>query len=490
MDTDVLSELLIAQLLEEDMRILSNQQEAETLQITQAIADSVRGKSRIPMRAARETTPDVDVALRIMAEEARLSGDAALAQSLQHSTDAEATANRQCAMRLAASDKKDLLDAEFARRLQEVDEEEEDMDAPHMKDAESVLGRDAIERIFAEDPNHKGKGKNKGRQLSFEEVQSGKRIKTETDIQVKQESGFADKQLPTCGICMETFHATYSPITATKSANSSSRLPFGIYLSCPQSHPYCLDCLTTYIKTKLDPNDDGSGNTNSVVFPIPCPECTLEQWEDGITDEIATRLLTEKVMTLWAQNWRRCPKCAVIVELAYGCNHITCRCGTHFCFKCGSLWDIKKARCTRVPSCELWDEEMLLAERERNRDARAGPQPARRVVQPAPPPPYAPAHYPVPHVMHGEGPLDWILDREFLCTRHPYTANMIANLTCLYCDVRLNSLADMQYHLVHTRRHPLYTCCGRFFKRAEDWNRHTEAAPRRWGFHQHSIAQD
>ena len=137
MATDALSELLIAQLLEEDMRVLESQQEAEELQLTQALADSAKGQGRIPKRAAREPTPDFSHAIRLMAEEARFSGDAAFAQSLQHSGDAEATANRQYAMKLAAAEKKSMLDAEFARRLQEADDDA-DLDAPDMRDAERL----------------------------------------------------------------------------------------------------------------------------------------------------------------------------------------------------------------------------------------------------------------------------------------------------------------------------------------------------------------
>lgn len=119
-------------------------------------------------------------------------------------------------------------------------------------------------------------------------------------LPVKQEF-HSNTANPICGICLEPFCATYSPVTASRSANSSARLPFGLYLPCPQSHPYCLTCLCTYIKTKLDPNGDGSGSPNAVVFPIPCPGCTVVQWATGIQDAVAARLLTEKEMALWVR---------------------------------------------------------------------------------------------------------------------------------------------------------------------------------------------
>lgn len=63
-------------------------------------------------------------------------------------------------------------------------------------------------------------------------------------------------------------------------------------------------------------------------------------------------------------------------------------------------WDVEKVRCTRVPACDLWDEEMLLEERERHRagvvrDIPGRAQPIRerlanlpvyRPPEPAPPP--------------------------------------------------------------------------------------------------------
>ncbi|KAF7973109.1 hypothetical protein HWV62_16222 [Athelia sp. TMB] len=33
--------------------------------------------------------------------------------------------------------------------------------------------------------------------------------------------------------------------------------------------------------------------------------------------------------------YKRCPRCSVPIEKIYGCNHITCICGQHFCYVCG-----------------------------------------------------------------------------------------------------------------------------------------------------------
>lgn len=33
--------------------------------------------------------------------------------------------------------------------------------------------------------------------------------------------------------------------------------------------------------------------------------------------------------------YKMCPKCKFYVERTEGCNHMTCKCGNHFCYKCG-----------------------------------------------------------------------------------------------------------------------------------------------------------
>lgn len=65
-----------------------------------------------------------------------------------------------------------------------------------------------------------------------------------------------------------------------------------------------------------------------------------------------------------------------------------------------ALWDVRRQRCTRNPACDLWDEEMLLEERERERDHRQDRVARMFAPREESPPPYeAP---PVPPVGHEE----------------------------------------------------------------------------------------
>ncbi|KAL3131227.1 hypothetical protein ABBQ38_000525 [Trebouxia sp. C0009 RCD-2024] len=72
--------------------------------------------------------------------------------------------------------------------------------------------------------------------------------------------------------------------------------------------------------------------------------------------------------------WRQCQRCKHMIELAHGCNHMKCRCGAEFCYQCGAEYRGNQAQC----SCDLWEERMLLAEEQRQRQQAVvhGHQPA------------------------------------------------------------------------------------------------------------------
>lgn len=106
---------------------------------------------------------------------------------------------------------------------------------------------------------------------------------------------------PVCGICHDIFQETHSPLSAALSANSSTRLPFGLRFTCPGRHSYCTGCLSQYIISKLDPDGTGGAPDDQIIFPIRCPECPSDQWVDGIPDSVAERILTKDNMVLWVR---------------------------------------------------------------------------------------------------------------------------------------------------------------------------------------------
>jgi hypothetical protein len=58
-----------------------------------------------------------------------------------------------------------------------------------------------------------------------------------------------------------------------------------------------------------------------------CDACAVPQ--AGVAAAVAGTLLDVK----------ECPGCGVDVEKSSGCNHITCPCGTHWCWACRHVGD-------------------------------------------------------------------------------------------------------------------------------------------------------
>ena len=137
---DISTELLIAQLLEEDLANIEHGKAAEQLQLNLILYDDPEPPQPHFQPIVEESETDEDIAMRMFVENARVTGDAAYAQSLYDPFD---VASYQLAQKLAAAEKKIMLDAEFAKRLQAaVDNREFDTDAPEMQDADRcVAGR-------------------------------------------------------------------------------------------------------------------------------------------------------------------------------------------------------------------------------------------------------------------------------------------------------------------------------------------------------------
>ena len=47
--------------------------------------------------------------------------------------------------------------------------------------------------------------------------------------------------------------------------------------------------------------------------------------------------------------FRRCPSCKVVVQRIEGCDHMTCVCGNHYCYRCGCTIDQRLGHSCKVP---------------------------------------------------------------------------------------------------------------------------------------------
>ena len=94
------------------------------------------------------------------------------------------------------------------------------------------------------------------------------------------------------------------------------------HLDCPLcKKSYCLKCKTEWHQD------------------LTCEEYQQnKKYEENMTEEDK---LNEKKFEDYVRGNRckQCPKCKRWVEKNRGCDHITCPCGTHFCYKCGQLRD-------------------------------------------------------------------------------------------------------------------------------------------------------
>ncbi|RKF53905.1 putative ibr finger domain-containing protein [Erysiphe neolycopersici] len=182
--------------------------------------------------------------------------------------------------------------------------------------------------------------------------------------------------------------------------------PLQELIQCPCDHTYCSECLSKLIQTSI--KDDELFPPKCCKQPIPlanvmflspelihsfeakkiefetkdrtycsnqtcsafiqpiniegdnaiCPECETVTCKickaashDG--DCPADTALQSTIQLAKANGWKRCFNCRCMIELDTGCNHMTCPCGTQFCYVCSERW--------KTCECPQWDEGLLLA---------------------------------------------------------------------------------------------------------------------------------
>jgi len=148
---------------------------------------------------------------------------------------------------------------------------------------------------------------------------------------------------------------------------------------------------------------------------------------------------------------------------------MTCLCGNQFCFNCGVPWNQKTYQCSGG-TCQLWeDNDMLLDE-----DRRLGRPIAKHIVGEN-----VMAEFDLYNTYKS---FDWIYNEGSRNILHYFTSSMIQHLSCGYCGSRMDGLAQLRYHLANIKRHPVYSCCGTFFRLREDYADHRRSIPanRHW----------
>ncbi|KAJ6197792.1 hypothetical protein J3E72DRAFT_219130 [Bipolaris maydis] len=92
-----------------------------------------------------------------------------------------------------------------------------------------------------------------------------------------------------------------------------------------------------------------------------CSACKNNYHEDDCPVDLDLRATLDLGQT---KRWQRCFSCQALVEIDWGCNHMTCRCGAQFCYQCGIEW--------RGCRCALWEEQNLYRRAEQVVDRAAG----------------------------------------------------------------------------------------------------------------------
>ncbi|KAI7188907.1 hypothetical protein KC319_g347, partial [Hortaea werneckii] len=132
---------------------------------------------------------------------------------------------------------------------------------------------------------------------------------------------------------------------------------------------YCDGCLQYLFTLVL---------TDESLFPARCcqepfdymaikprlPEELAAQYE-AKKEELGNKNLDEALESVLKiagdEDWQRCPDCKGMIELTFGCNHMTCPCSAEFCYVCTEPW--KNCDCAQWVEERLIDRAQTVAER-------------------------------------------------------------------------------------------------------------------------------
>ncbi|KAJ8075532.1 hypothetical protein PM082_021162 [Marasmius tenuissimus] len=111
-----------------------------------------------------------------------------------------------------------------------------------------------------------------------------------------------------------------------------------------------LYCTNPVCSTFLGSNTGGKRTvTCTTCFTTMCTGCKKASHLGECTENEAFRQLQALARE---EGWQTCPGCRRIIDLHHGCFHMTCKCGTQFCYLCAAPW--------KNCGCPQWDEGRLI----------------------------------------------------------------------------------------------------------------------------------
>jgi hypothetical protein len=134
-------------------------------------------------------------------------------------------------------------------------------------------------------------------------------------------------------------------------------------------------CSQLYTRATVGRGDGSSVVTCPSCFVAACAACGKNAHQ-GVSCEMAGRDLSEEYINT-SSDIKRCPRCAAPIFKDGGCNHVSCRCGAHMCWRCNRVFNDSQA-CyghMRADHGGYFDHEMDAAPRA-HRDERAEAQAA------------------------------------------------------------------------------------------------------------------
>jgi len=77
---------------------------------------------------------------------------------------------------------------------------------------------------------------------------------------------------------------------------------------------------------------------------VTCRLCKKADHADICNEDETGRQL---ISLAESKKWQACPHCKIIVDKIDGCLHMSCRCGTEFCYNCGKSSSLCSGTCAR-----------------------------------------------------------------------------------------------------------------------------------------------